>query len=382
MSVSRRTTVLAVAAILVLLGGAARAAIIDVTQPTDPVILVNGVNDGDSSSGPPPAAESVEHVIDNLGHKHLNFLDLGSGFIVTPQAGPSVVVGLRLYTANDADVRDPASYELAGSNDDPAAPELMGWSTIAGGDLALPLDRNASGQAITLGLWHEEVVFDNSADYTSYRVTFPTLRDAGAANSMQIGEVELLAEAEAPPPPFDLTHPDDPIEAVQGEDDGDGQVATPGGDNPPPNEGAERVIDDEPGTKYLNFLDLNSGVRVTLEHAGGSAISGIALTTANDAPARDPASVTITASNDGENWSPIVSDFATPLPDDRLVEAEFSFEPETPGEFLIYQVIFPTLKDAGANNSMQLGEMRLVPEPATLALMSLAGLALLRRRRR
>lgn len=194
MSVSRRTTVLAVAAILVLLGGAARAAIIDVTQPTDPVILVNGVNDGDSSSGPPPAAESVEHVIDNLGHKHLNFLDLGSGFIVTPQAGPSVVVGLRLYTANDADVRDPASYELAGSNDDPGDPGAMTWTLVSEGQLELPLGRNTDkGATMDPDVHYNQLVeFANGTGYTSYRVIFPTLRDAGAANSMQIAEVDLL----------------------------------------------------------------------------------------------------------------------------------------------------------------------------------------------
>ena len=41
--------------------------------------------------------------------------------------------------------------------------------------------------------------------YLSYRLTFPTLKDAGAANSMQIGEVELLgAVAESVPEPGTL----------------------------------------------------------------------------------------------------------------------------------------------------------------------------------
>lgn len=34
---------------------------IDVTQPGDSILLVNGVNDGGFNAGPPPAAESVEH---------------------------------------------------------------------------------------------------------------------------------------------------------------------------------------------------------------------------------------------------------------------------------------------------------------------------------
>jgi len=38
------------------------------------------------------------------------------------------------------------------------------------------------------------VTFSNTTAYLSYRLTFPTLKNAGAANSMQIGEVQFLAE--------------------------------------------------------------------------------------------------------------------------------------------------------------------------------------------
>jgi hypothetical protein len=40
--------------------------------------------------------------------------------------------------------------------------------------------------------------FENSAAYSSYRLTFPTLKDAAAANSMQIAEVELLGVVPEP----------------------------------------------------------------------------------------------------------------------------------------------------------------------------------------
>ncbi len=168
---------------------------VDITSPGDALERVDGENDGDANDGPPPASETVEHVIDDVTQKHLNFLDLGSGFIVTPSVGPTNVTGLRLYSANDAIPRDPASYVLEGGNsaDGP-------FTLISEGDLALPDARNAGGDIpITLDLAHQEISFANDQAYAAYRLTFPTLKDAEAANSLQIAEVEFLGTvADAP----------------------------------------------------------------------------------------------------------------------------------------------------------------------------------------
>jgi hypothetical protein len=179
--------------LVVLFAAGVAQAQFDVTFPGDPILLVNGTNDGDGNSGPPPATEGVEHVIDNVRQKYLNFLDLGSGFIVTPAIGSSTVNGMRFYTANDAEPRDPASYLLEGGSD-PAGP----WTMISSGPLALPTGRNVTTAPFS-GLtpvnpatdFQQTITFANTTAYTSYRVTFPTLKDAGAANSMQIAEVEL-----------------------------------------------------------------------------------------------------------------------------------------------------------------------------------------------
>jgi hypothetical protein len=181
--------------------GAVRAVLIDVTTPGDPILIVNGVNDGDGNSGPPPAAEGVENAINNTGQKYLNFLDLGSGFIVTPTLGAAqggtIVSGLRFYTANDVVPRDPASYLFEGA-DGSAGP----WEVISAGDLALPGGRNPGGMTPIGSLLNfQEVLFANTEAYLSYRVTFPTLKDAAAANSMQIAEVELLGTVFQAPEP-------------------------------------------------------------------------------------------------------------------------------------------------------------------------------------
>src|SRR4029453_11305425 len=100
---------------------------------------------------------------------------------------------------------DPASYLLEGSVSGLGGP----WTTIASGALTLPFGRNAGGVPINpLTQVNQLIEFPNNVPYTSYRVTFPTLKDAAAANSMQIAEVELLG-ASFPAAPRIVTQPND-----------------------------------------------------------------------------------------------------------------------------------------------------------------------------
>ena len=167
----------------------------DVTLPGDPVVVVNGVNDTDGNSGPPPANEGADKAIDNTTSKYLNFLDYGSGFIVTPSRGLSNVRGIRLYTANDAVERDPQSVLIEGANS-PTGPFTAIWggpAPLPGSTNAAFASRNPGGLPLDPNTQYVfDVTFQNPNNYTSYRVTFPTIRDPNAANAMQIGEVELL----------------------------------------------------------------------------------------------------------------------------------------------------------------------------------------------
>ena len=104
--------------------------------------------------------------------------------------GSTVVNGLRFWTANDSPDRDPASYKLEGSTAGPSGP----WTVISEGPLNLPAGRNAGGATTALrGGLNQVVRFSNTTPYTSYRVTVPTVKNATAANSMQIAEVDLLS---------------------------------------------------------------------------------------------------------------------------------------------------------------------------------------------
>lgn len=180
--------------------------------PTEPVTLIAVTKPGDpitAFGGTTPGAEGVEHAIDQLGQKYLNFGGNGGspfkgpvGFIVTPSAGATVVTGLRIYTANDASERDPVDYVLEGSNDGGTT-----WTQISAGPLLPPPNRNPSANAMVEPLRgvHQEVQFANTTAYTSYKWTVNNVRDNNAANSMQVSEVELLGAGGTPPPPIRLT---------------------------------------------------------------------------------------------------------------------------------------------------------------------------------
>lgn len=286
----------------------------DVIQPGDALV---------ASSDNSPGSEGAANAIDNQPTKYLNFDILDTGFTVTPSIGATIVTGISLQSANDAPERDPASYTIEGSNDDGATFEL-----VASGDVpAFP----ARFATIILP-------FANTQPYESYRVIFPTVADGAAANSMQVAEVELLGTVA----PQDVTQPGDDIVASS--------------DNSPGSEGVANVIDNQP-TKYLNFDILNTGFTVT-PSVGETIISGISLTSANDAPERDPATYTIEGSNDGGATFEFIADGAVEPFADRFVKQTYFFD--NTAAYTTYRVIFPTVADGAAANSMQVSEVELL----------------------
>ncbi|MCH8219556.1 MAG: discoidin domain-containing protein, partial [Planctomycetes bacterium] len=179
---------------LVWTGTAHAQVLFDITNPGDPI---EGVpNDGDW-----PGNEAPPLAIDNQisGFKYLHFKgDFapdpgtgGTGFRVTP-SGPSVVItALNFATANDATPRDPISFRLSGSDVSIDGPYiLIAEGTIDEMSQATPHPRNT---------WiSEPVPITNNKVYTHYELIFTDIRDRAAANSMQIGEVELLSDGSLP----------------------------------------------------------------------------------------------------------------------------------------------------------------------------------------
>jgi hypothetical protein len=325
----------------------ARAVLTDVTTPGD-LITPTSTNS--------PGAEQAPNAIDNnLQTKYLNFDKLNTGFTVFPSTGASVLRGLSFTSANDAPERDPASYLLSGS------PDGSVFTTIASGSIP----------AFSARFQERRVTFANSASYSVYSLIFPTVANAGAANSMQIAEVGFLQDV-----PEVNSHGIADILRF-------GDPIIPTSTNSPGGELSPNAIDDNTATKYLNFDKLNTGFTVT-PTIGSTRVVGLGLTSANDAPERDPASYILSGSTDGVNFTEISSSSIFPFTA-RFQHQEIDFD--NGNYYTTYRLIFPDVANAAAANSMQIAEVQFygtpVPEPSTwtLAVIAMATVAGLRRRR-
>ena len=343
-------------------------------SPTDAVIAVDA--DGLVSLSSYPGAESPAKILDaNSGTKYLNFGKENTGFIVTPASGAAVLQSFALTTANDALERDPVGWTLWGTNvaiasGDNSTGMAESWTLIGSGTMALPDARMTLGPVVSVA---------NSTAYTSYKMLYPTLKNAAATNSMQVADVSFFQSTDGTGTSFLAAS--DPIKAI----DTDAALNSryPAAENP------TMVIDGTTG-KYLNFGKENSGFIVT-PGSGMSIVKSFQITTANDSAERDPASWVLYGTNSaiastdnsdglGEIWTLIASGTLT-LPADRNFLAAI-IEVNNNSVFSSYKMLFPTLKNSGGANSMQIAEVQFfgVPEPLTISLLGMGGLALLRRR--
>ncbi|HWD17968.1 MAG TPA: hypothetical protein VHB20_01710, partial [Verrucomicrobiae bacterium] len=146
---------------------------VDITEPYDPIQLAGG--------GSSPAGQEVGYATDDsLATKYLNFGKLNTGLTIRPSFSSRVAQGLTLVSAPDSPERDPASYVLSGSSDG------THFTTIASGQVPIFPQRS----------YIQSFSFTNAAAYPYYKLIFPTVANSSSANSMQIGEVELLSYSE------------------------------------------------------------------------------------------------------------------------------------------------------------------------------------------
>ncbi|WP_425397305.1 PQQ-dependent sugar dehydrogenase [Aeoliella sp.] len=324
-----------------------------ILSPSDPVIAFDSDEGTDSAS---PGGEQAFNVLDgDSGTKYLNFAEFDTGFIVTPSAS-SVIRSFRITTANDAVERDPDAYIIYGTND-PITSSAHGngrdenWTLISSGGLSLPNAREAVDGAEN---------FANNQSYTSYKVVFPTVKNPGNANSMQLADFQLYTNTTGSG--GGLLAPGDFIIPIQDVDGGPSSGS-------PVDEGPASAIDGSANTKYLNTGAERSGLIVTPSNPNSVATS-FRITTANDAEGRDPSAWEIYGTNspinstnhgfgDGEPWTLI--DFGTvDLPLARNTDGPVvAIDNDT--AYSSYKIVFTELRDPNVGD-MQIAEIQLFGE--------------------
>lgn len=138
---------------------------------------------------------------------------------------------------------------------------------------------------------------------------------------------------------------------------------------PIPNEEPAKVIDDNPGTKFLHFSGATetSGFQVTAA-LGGKVVTEITLTTGNDGPERDPVLVEISGSNAGID-GPYTLIATVPVPDfDQVDPWPRNTKNATPITFANaiaydhYQVLFTVIRLFDNGCCMQVSEVELLAD--------------------
>jgi hypothetical protein len=174
---------------------------VDVTLPSDPITDFG--NFSLTATTPSSAIDGLFSAFTSRGSSpsgNAGFPPWGTnvGLVITPQAGPTLVTGLRLYPGADGAVSDPADVKLEGSNNGGSSYATILPKTA----LSIPDDRNTDIFAPldpTLASV-QEILFANSQAYTSYRLTFEHLKDDSATYFISIGELELLGVPSASRP--------------------------------------------------------------------------------------------------------------------------------------------------------------------------------------
>lgn len=163
----------------------------DITQPGDPVKGIPDDNDW------PPNQAPLYGIDNNINTKYLHFRSPGetTGLCVTPSLSSTPVAGFTVITAEDVPDRDPVSFILYGSNTSIDGP----YTVIATGTI----DELNQPAAFPRNSKIAPILFSNEIIYNHYQILFPDVRNNNAANSMQIAELELLANPEGWPPIVD-----------------------------------------------------------------------------------------------------------------------------------------------------------------------------------
>lgn len=152
----------------------------------------------------------------------------------------------------------------------------------------------AVGDTETLTATFEVRLAEPQAFFRYYRFVPTELRNESLANSIQIGEFQLLFGG------MRL----------------DGATAFSPGANSPGGEGPGQANDNSPNTKWLDFR--RTDATLVLDFGESVEVDSYRLATANDSSERDPMSWRVEGSFDGSEWFILDEQIQAPVPEERI----------------------------------------------------------------
>jgi len=306
--------------------------------------------------------------------------DNSGGEITNPQPielPDSVLIGLfvtshadgenRTYTFDNVDIQGDVdgvivSEDIASVSGNTADPIYVALEDAAGAVAVVPHPYAAATQIAVNRPWTIPLSAFEGVDATAAAKLYIGVGDGepGGTGVLTVSNIRVVE----PVGMADITAPGDIVQGVPNDGlmDGD-DFGWPGAEHP------ALAIDDNTGTKFLHFKgeDGPTGIRVTPLN-GPSVVTGLALTTANDAPERDPVAFALYGSNgsingpyeliacgdiadfDQEEAWPRFTTNATPITFDNDVE------------YAHYQVLMLEVRNPGGSNSMQIAEIELLSD--------------------
>ena len=280
------------------------------------------------------------------------WLEPGQFLIVFASGKSRAVAGSELHT----------NFQLDADN-----PEYLALVESDGATIAHEYDYPQQLTNISYGLRQSSKTLVASGDTASYLVpkatddetpwTAVTFNDS-SWDTAKTG----LGFVQVQPFVIDVTNLGDVVQGVP--NDGDW----------PSNESPPNAIDDNVNTKYLHFQGYTgtTGFRVS-PSVGGSIVTGLTFTTANDVPQRDPTKFALYGSNvsiDGPYTlitTGQIVDFSQPTAWLRYTKntTPISFANTTP--YNHYQIIFTAIRDPASVVHMQIAEVEFSGRPASSA---------------
>lgn len=248
------------------------------------------------------AAKAFDSNIDTKWLDHNDWLgaptEESPSWIQVDFPSPHAVSSLFITSANDAPERDPENFTILGSNDDGET-----WSNLA----------SFVGASFDERLMRQEFSFTNAQKYKSYRINIT--KNKNNDGLVQLSDIQMVG------PVFTSV---DHTNVMNG-------VATARysiGDA----ENQDKAFDNDPSTKWLDHNDWQGAPTeadpswIQMDFDSAVAVDTLAITSANDAPERDPENFTLFASNDGGTTWQKLANWVGESFDERAQRRAFTFQ--------------------------------------------------------